>query len=29
VKPFRSRLLIASMKRGKTSWAEAMLGETI
>ncbi len=26
---FRSMLLIAPMNRGKTSWAEAMLGETI
>lgn len=29
VNPFRSMLLIAPMNRGKTSWAEAMLGETI
>ena len=29
VNPFRSMLLIAPMSRGKTSWAEAMLGETI
>ncbi len=26
---FRSMLLVAPMNRGKTSWAEAMLGETI
>jgi len=29
VNPFRSMLLIAPMSRGKTSWAEAMLGETV
>ena len=29
VNPFRSMLLIAPMNRGKTSWAEAILGETI
>ena len=29
VNPFRSMLLIAPMNRGKTSWAEAVLGETI
>ena len=29
VNPFRSMLLVAPMNRGKTSWAEAILGETV